>query len=50
MQRFVIVAFPAFMALATIVHTRKTAIVTATILSAALAVYVVRWSLWYWVA
>jgi len=50
MQRFVIVAFPAFMALATVVHTRKATIVTATILSAALAVYVVRWSLWYWVA
>ena len=50
MQRFVIVAFPAFMALATIVRTRRSTIVTATILSAALALYVVRWSLWYWVA
>ncbi len=50
MQRFVIVAFPAFMALATVVRTRKATVVTATILSAALAVYVVRWALWYWVA
>jgi len=50
MQRFVIVAFPAFMALATVVRTRTATVVTATILSAALAVYVVRWALWYWVA
>ncbi|MCY7303871.1 MAG: glycosyltransferase family 39 protein [Thermoleophilia bacterium] len=50
MQRFVVVAFPAFMALATIMHSRKATVVTAAILSAALAVYVVRWSLWYWVA
>lgn len=50
MQRFVIVAFPAFMALATIVRSRTATIVTATILSAALVGYVVRWSLWYWVA
>jgi len=50
MQRFVIVAFPAFMALATVVRTRRATIVAAAILSAALAVYVVRWSLWYWVA
>jgi hypothetical protein len=49
-QRFVIVAFPAFMALATVVRTRRATVVTAAILSAALAVYVVRWSLWYWVA
>ena len=50
MQRFVIVAFPAFMALATVVRTRRATFVTATILSAALVVYVVRWALWYWVA
>ncbi|MEO5632717.1 mannosyltransferase family protein [Gaiella sp.] len=50
MQRFVLVAFPAFMALATIVRTRRATIVTATILSAGLAFYVVRWALWYWVA
>jgi hypothetical protein len=50
MQRFVVVAFPAFMALATVVRTRRATVVTATILSAVLGVYVVRWALWYWVA
>ncbi len=50
LQRFVIVAFPAFMALATIVQGRRATVVTATILAAALAGYVVRWALWYWVA
>ncbi len=50
LQRFVIVAFPAFMALATVVRTRRATIVTATILAAALVAYVVRWALWYWVA
>ena len=50
MQRFVIVAFPAFMALATVVRTRRATFITATILSAGLVVYVVRWALWYWVA
>ncbi len=49
-QRFVIVAFPAFMALATIVRSRRATIAVATILAAVLAVYVVRWALWYWVA
>ncbi len=50
LQRFVIVAFPAFMALATVVRSRKATIVAAAILAAGLAVYVVRWALWYWVA
>lgn len=50
LQRFVIVAFPAFMALATMVRSRRATIVTAAILAAALAGYVVRWALWYWVA
>jgi Mannosyltransferase (PIG-V) len=50
MQRFVIVAFPAFMALATIVRSRRATIVTAAILAAGLAAYVVRWALWYLVA
>lgn len=50
MQRFVIVAFPAFMALATIVRGRRWTIVTATILGVALIGYVLRWALWYQVA
>ena len=50
MQRFAVVVFPAFMALATIVRSRRAVLVTAAILGAGLAVYVVRWALWYWVA
>ncbi len=50
MQRFAVVVFPAFMALAAIVRDRRAVIVTATILGAWLAAYVVRWALWYWVA
>lgn len=50
MQRFAVVVFPAFMALGTVVRSRRAVLVTATILSAWLAVYVVRWALWYWVA
>ena len=50
MQRFAVVVFPAFMALATVVRSRRAVIVTAVILAAWLCVYVVRWALWYWVA
>ena len=50
MQRFAVVVFPAFMALATMTRGRRAVLVTATILGAWLAVYVVRWALWYWVA
>jgi hypothetical protein len=50
MQRFAVVVFPAFMALATIAKDRRAVLVTATILAAGLAVYVVRWALWFWVA
>lgn len=50
MQRFAVVVFPAFMALATIARSRRAVIVTMTILGAWLCVYVVRWALWYWVA
>ena len=50
MQRFAVVVFPAFMALATIVRADAPTLLTATILGAWLAVYVVRWALWYWVA
>jgi hypothetical protein len=49
-QRFAVVVFPAFMALATMARSRRATIVTATILGAWLCVYVVRWALWYWVA
>ena len=49
-QRFVVVAFPAFMALATVARSRKATLVTASILGVALIAYVVRWALWYWVA
>jgi hypothetical protein len=50
MQRFAVVVFPAFMALATVVRSRRDTVLVATILGAWLAVYVVRWALWYWVA
>jgi hypothetical protein len=50
MQRFAVVVFPAFMALATVVRSRRAVLVTTAILSAGLVVYVVRWALWYWVA
>jgi hypothetical protein len=50
MQRFAVVVFPAFMALGTIVRSRRAVIVAAAILAAWLCVYVVRWALWYWVA
>ena len=50
MQRFAVVVFPAFMALATLVRSRRGVLVTVVILAAWLCVYVVRWSLWYWVA
>jgi hypothetical protein len=49
-QRFSVVVFPAFMALATIARSRRAVMLTATILAAGLAVYVVRWALWFWVA
>jgi hypothetical protein len=50
MQRFAVVVFPAFMALATVVRSRRAVLLAAAILGAGLAVYVVRWALWYWVA
>jgi hypothetical protein len=49
-QRFAVVVFPAFMALATVARSRRAAIATAAVLGAWLCVYVVRWALWYWVA
>jgi hypothetical protein len=50
MQRIAVVVFPAFMALAIVVRGRWPVLVTTAILGAGLAVYVVRWALWYWVA
>ncbi len=50
MQRVVVVVFPAFMALATLVRSRWAVAATTAILGAGLCVYVVRWALWYWVA
>ncbi len=50
MQRFAVVVFPCFMALATMTRTRRTTISAAAILAAGLCVYVVRWALWDWVA
>jgi hypothetical protein len=38
------------MALAVVVRSRRATFATAAILAAWLAVYVVRWALWYWVA
>lgn len=49
-QRFAVVAFPALMALARLLESRRAAYAVATILAAWSAVYVVRWALWYWVA
>ena len=49
-QRFAVVVFPAFMALATVARSRRATLVVATLLAAWLCVYVVRWALWYWVA
>ena len=50
MQRFAVVVFPAFMALATLARGRRAVVTVSTILAAGLCVYVVRWALWYWVA
>ena len=49
MQRFAVVVFPAFMALATLAPSSRSRLALATVLGALLAVDVVRWSLWYFV-
>ncbi|MEI7760770.1 MAG: mannosyltransferase family protein [Thermoleophilia bacterium] len=49
-ERLVVVAFPAFMALATLARNRRETLVVAVCLGAALALFVIRWALWYWVA
>ena len=48
--RFALVAFPCLVALAVLGRDRRVHVVTLAVLATALAVYVVRWALWYWVA
>lgn len=48
--RFVFVAFPAFLALATLVQRRATHVAVCGVFAAGLAVVVVKWALWEWVA
>ena len=48
--RLAIVAFPCFMALAALTTSRRATIAASAVLTAGLAVFVVRWALWQWVA
>jgi len=48
--RFALVAFPCLVALAVIGRNRRVHVVVAAVLAAGLAINVVRWALWYWVA
>lgn len=48
--RLSLIAFPCFMALATVVTGRRGTIVLATASATLLGVYVLRWALWYWVS
>jgi hypothetical protein len=48
--RFALVAFPCFIALALLGRDRRVHAAAVTVSTAALAVFVVRWALWYWVA
>ncbi len=48
--RLCLVAFPCFLAAGTIALPRAARVAVVAVLSATLAVNVVRWSLWYWVA
>lgn len=48
--RLCLVAFPCLLALAAVTENRWFRNVTAAVLTATLAVFVVRWSLWLWVA
>ena len=48
--RLAIVAFPCFMALAAVTTSRRATVATTAVLTAGLAVFVVRWALWQWVA
>jgi hypothetical protein len=48
--RFALVAFPCLVALAVLGRDRRVHVVIVAVLATALAVNVVRWALWYWVA
>lgn len=48
--RLSLVAFPCFMALASVVRDRRLTVVIASASAAALCAYVLRWALWYWVS
>jgi len=48
--RFALVAFPCLAALAVLGRDRRVHLAVVAVLSAGLAVNVVRWALWYWVA
>jgi hypothetical protein len=48
--RLSLVAFPCFMALGSIVRSRRLTGALAAASAAVLAVYVLRWALWYWVS
>jgi hypothetical protein len=48
--RFALVAFPCLVALAVLGRDRRVHVPVVAVLGAALAVNVVRWALWYWVA
>jgi hypothetical protein len=48
--RFAIVAFPCLVALAVLGRDRRVNVAVVAVLAAGLAVGVVRWALWYWVA
>ncbi len=50
LPRLSLVAFPCFMALGAVVRDRRLTVVIASASAAALAVYVLRWALWYWVS
>jgi hypothetical protein len=48
--RLALAAFPCLIALAVLGRNRKVNVVVVAVLCAGLAVNVVRWALWYWVA
>ena len=48
--RFALAAFPCLVALAVLGRDRRVHVAVVTVLAAGLAVGVVRWALWYWVA
>lgn len=48
--RFALVAFPCLVALAVLGRDRRVHLAVSAVLAAGLAVNVVRWALWYWVA